>query len=287
MKKLLVLLCACGMLLSACGVESSVEISLPEETTTAAMTTGTSLTPAPAATDAQTLPPEMTETTIGTTTATPQTTTIATTAAAIISTQSAATTRQEGGQGGEEHGDEPHPLYFNYRFAPDYFSMRLAGGNYQTIEYNLEEALEHGVEELYTLDDFMFDGTPDLCIPVSGFDTPNVKYAVFTWDRDSEKFDEKPYLFVNPVCHADTKEIFTLEQSSEDGSEVCTVNVYGWRAGTNSIVPKVIRKYTADFTALTLSAYSLEGDAPDTPTVTEYDTKEALEQAVLDLYLIA
>lgn len=101
----------------------------------------------------------------------------------------------QGGIGDERNAATPLPEYFAYRFQPDSFSARLAGGNYQTISYDLSEAIQHTIEADYYLDDYDSDGDYDLYLPVKYEDSKVSRYAVFCWDSDSEKFLTEPVMF--------------------------------------------------------------------------------------------
>lgn len=281
------------LLLAGCSNKTKEQSSAVVTDTTEAMTEFTSDKPAPPEiTTAATLAAEA-ETT-GTETTTTAAVTEGTaegdpvsTAAPLITTLAPVTTQMMGGQGGQENGENPHPLHFNYFFSPEYVGLRLAGGNYQSISGDFAEAVEHNADMTYTLDDINFDGTPDLFVAIHGFDTPNVQYAVYLWNPDQKKFAETPLLYLNPVCHADTKEFYTLEQKKNDtdGEEtLCVMDVYTWAPSLSEIKPKKAREYVADFKALTLTETSTDGSDPKE---TSFESKEALEKAVLDLYSVS
>ena len=289
MKRILIAL-FCASLVLTTGCNNKPEEQSSEEQTKPVMTEITSQIPAPVLTSAPIASETTTVTSEATVTSQKAQTDSDSSAEALITTQSAVTTQQQGGQGGEAHAEDPNPLYFNYRFTSEYVSMRLAGGNYQSLQYDFSEALEHDVDMLYTLDDFNFDGWADLCIPVHGFGTPNTQYIVYFWNPEQRLYNEKFRQYINPVCHPETKEVFTLQQAQNDtdGEEtICIAEVYGWRPAQNEMKPKLIRRYTADFSALTLSMLVYESDSPDSPVITNVDSRDALEQAVLDLYLVS
>lgn len=284
MKKLPFILALGGLLLlTGCSGQSSGEsAALPTES---AMSEQTIERPVPEITTAATLAETTTAASATETTASLTTTAATGAAEPLITTLSAATTEQLGGQGGEENAETPDPRYFNYIISPDAISMRLAGGNYQTLRWDFTEHLEKYPEGKYTLDDIDFDGHPDLFIPVRGLDTPNVQYAVYRWTDDMRLFEDTPTLYCNPVCHPDSKEVFTLQQmkNETDGTEtISIIEAYAWRASLNKYALKKFREYRADFAALTLTASVLEDGVSE---VTHYDTKEALEKAMLELYL--
>ncbi len=180
------------------------------------------------------------------------------------------TTGMQGGQGGEAHADEPEPLYFNYRFAPDCVTMRLAGGNYQTIFYDFEAAVEHDVDSLYYLDDFDFDGSNDLAVPVIFADS-NITYAIFLWNKETMFYEEEPILLCNPSAIAESRQVVSL---TSDGTEASVLRFFIWDTGTLSETVMA----AADYTACTLTVTYPGGDSPE--TVTEYDSTEALNEAM-------
>ena len=126
-----------------------------------------------------------------------------TTAAASVTSAVPAETEQsaqrddsaafQGGIGDEEHAETPKPEFFVYRFQPDAFSARLAGGNYQTVEWDLSEAFSHQIDAEYFLEDQNEDGCFDLYIPASyDADAKITAYYVFLWDPNIEKFLTEP-----------------------------------------------------------------------------------------------
>lgn len=255
----------CGLLLSGCrGAESSeltAEETTAATTTTAEMTTVTSEIYARKTTTAPTLPAE---TTAGTTEAAEVTEPLATAQSNIVP-------QQQGGQGGEAHAEDPDPLYFNYRFAPDCFSMRLAGGNYQTIYYDLSEAVAHEIEALYTLADFNFDGSPDLVLPVQ-FANANTVDAIFFWNPDTLFYEEEPLLLVNPVPDAEREVINSLARNS---ASTWIMTTYAYQSGELT----AIQTATADFSDNTLTVSSLTAATDD--IVSQFTSAEALEEALL------
>ena len=189
----------------------------------------------------------------------------------LATAQSILTTQQKGGQGGEEHAEDIDPLYFDYRFSDTGVSMRLAGGNYQTINYNFSRAIEHDVDSLYTLDDFNFDGNPDLAVPVE-FDNANVTYAIFLWNPESFYYEEEPILIVNPVPYADSQIITSLERES---ASLWMMTTFTFTDGI--LMPYIVK--TADYEAMTLTTEYMDYSAPT--VVDQYDSTEALEAALL------
>lgn len=180
----------------------------------------------------------------------------------------------KGGEGGEEHAEEPHPDYFTYRFAADNVSMRLAGGNYQTLFYDFSEAVGRDAETAYGLEDFDFDGYPDLVVPTR-FDDGET-WTVFFWAAGQLKFSETPTVLENPVRDESSQTIRTLRRES-DGKIMLEM----WKLPPGEIAPEGGGAYfktetdCADFAALTLQ----------TPDGTQnFETPEALEVALLQRY---
>lgn len=100
----------------------------------------------------------------------------------------------QGGIGDERNAATPLPEFFAYRFQPDSFSARLAGGNYQTIPYDLSEAFQHTIDTDYYLADYDSDGDYDLYLPIKYEENKVSRYAVFCWDSVSEKFQTEPVI---------------------------------------------------------------------------------------------
>lgn len=212
---------------------------------------------------------ETTETTVQFTTDTTElpttAATTATTRQTLFTTSQAATELHQGGEGGEEHGSDPDPLFFNYRFGPDVVSMRLAGGNYQSIGYDFSGAIGETGEPDYFVEDCDFDGDADLAA-VCSYDGSDALYAIFLWDAGTLKFNEEPVLVYNPRLHRPTL-ITSLKQESDT---VASVTAYEWEDGSL----KEIWKQTADYAALTLT------DSVD-DSVTEFDDQDALTAQLL------
>ena len=178
-----------------------------------------------------------------------------------------------GGQGGEEHGDDPEPIYFNYRFTEEAVSMRLAGGNYQSIAFDFTEMLGHANgAELYTLTDYNFDGTPDLAVPTH-WDGDNVYYIVFIWDPETEKYNEDGLTMINPVVCPKSQLVCEIVYDGKIGAELTQREWYMGYLEMKTVVQ-------ANFDALALAV--AEDMTDRQPTKTEsYDTHEALEAAFL------
>ena len=103
-----------------------------------------------------------------------------------------ATTLFQGGIGLEKDAATPKPEFFSYRFQPDAFTARLAGGNYQTVLCDLSEAMQHQIDTEYYLSDYDSDGCFDLYLPTS-YDGEVVRtYWVFLWNPTDEKFLTEP-----------------------------------------------------------------------------------------------
>lgn len=100
----------------------------------------------------------------------------------------------QGGEGDEAHANDPMPEYFTYRFTPDGISVRLAGGTYQAILYDLTDALQHHADQLFSLTDTDDDGDFDLSVPIRFDGDAASEYAVFLWDADTKRFADKPIL---------------------------------------------------------------------------------------------
>lgn len=168
----------------------------------------------------------------------------------------------QGGEGGEEHGNDPDPSYFNYRFLPDGVSMRLAGGNYQVIPYDFSDMVIRGTVDYYFIEDINFNGSPDLFAAAS-FQNSDIIYAVFLWNPETLHFETEPLLLSNPVCHADTKTVTTTEQLEEN---TAVITAYRW--DSDNLVPA--GKYTADYAALTVTEET-DGAEKTTKTFTDRD----------------
>lgn len=178
-----------------------------------------------------------------------------------------------GGQGGEEHGEDPAPLYFNYRFSEDAVSMRLAGGNYQSVSYDFSKTVAHAAgRDIYTLADFNFDGEYDLCVPVD-WDGDNVYHAVFLWDNETSRFSETPLSFINPIVCPESRLVCEI---SYDGKIAAEMTQREWFEGYLDMKMVV----SANFDALALAV--ADDMTSRQPTKTEsFDTREALEKAFL------
>ena len=106
-----------------------------------------------------------------------------------------AVTMFQGGIGDEQTAETPKPEFFVYRFQPDGFAVRLAGGTYQIVSCDLSAAFDHRIDEEYYLDDFDHDGDFDLYIPASYDDDAHVlSYYLFCWNADEEKFLSDPQI---------------------------------------------------------------------------------------------
>ena len=107
--------------------------------------------------------------------------------------ESTVTAGFQGGIGGEQNAETPKPEFFIYRFQPDAFSARLAGGNYQTVACDLSAAFAHQIDAEYFLEDYDQDGCYDLYIPASyDADSRVLSYYVFCWDSAAELFRTEP-----------------------------------------------------------------------------------------------
>ena len=191
---------------------------------------------------------------------------------ATSGTTASVTTLAQGGQGGEDHASDPDPDYFTYRFFPDSVSMRLAGGNYQTVFYDFAEAVAHDAAELFYLSDFNYDGKPDLAVPVR-FSGDNITDAVFLWNADTSLFETEPVLLCNPITDQETKTVVCLTYDQNTGAEI-KLQFLSW----SDKEPAEIRTVSADYTALTLTDNGQDGE-----TVSQYDTTELLHKAILSL----
>jgi|GEM_PF-2397696 len=258
------------LLLTGCGNNETSAAEGSTEVTETGLTAVTTEAPVPATTAAPTITTAAETTTAAATSETAEST--STTLPPLATAQNILTTQQAGGQGGEEHAEDPEPLYFSYRFAADFVSMRLAGGNYQTIYYDFSEAAaREDIEELYTLSDFDFDGNPDLAVPVQ-FANANTVYAIFLWNPETMYYEEEPLQIINPVPYAETKTITSLAQ---DSAAVWVMTTYTLEDG----VLTAAETATADFEAGTLTVQPLTGNAE--PAVTEFSSSEELEAALI------
>ena len=178
-----------------------------------------------------------------------------------------------GGQGGEEHAEDAAPLYFSYRFTEEGVSMRLAGGNYQSIEYDFAEMLEHAAgRDLYSLVDFNFDGNLDLCVPFH-WDGDNVFYVVFLWEPDTEHFSETELYFINPIVCPQSMLVCEITYDGNIGAELTQREWFEGFLESKMVVQ-------ANFDALALAV--ADDMTNRRPSKTEsYDTHEELEKAFL------
>ena len=102
------------------------------------------------------------------------------------------TTLFQGGIGDEKDASTPKPEFFTYRFQPDAFSARLAGGNYQTVPCDLSAAMQHNIDAEYYPSDHDSDGWLDLFLPAGYEDEKVSSYFVFLWNPTDEKFLTAP-----------------------------------------------------------------------------------------------
>lgn len=237
MKRNVILPLLGAVLLTACGEAQAEPVSTQQTTAaaTTAVSTGTTAQPeattaavsaAAAGSTVQTTSAAVTQTSLlSVTSKMPETTTAA--SALTVPVTETTVTRLQGGGGGEEHAEDIDPLYFNYLFGEDEAAVRLAGGTYQVIPYDFGDALEHDVDTLYYLQDADFDGDLDLCVPVHFADT-DTEYAVFRWGADTKQFDVQPVLLMNPVFHAEKKQITASQHSTETKRRLTR---YGWENG--------------------------------------------------------
>ena len=180
MKQLLSLLCCGLLLLPCCGCTS--DASQPGQELSKADTVSTLSSALTAAAESQTTAAA------SVTSAVP-----GETEQSAHRDDSAVSTAFQGGIGDEEHAETPKPEFFVYRFQPDAFSARLAGGNYQTVEWDFSEAFSHQIDAEYFLEDQNEDGCFDLYIPASYDADANITaYYVFLWDPNHEKFMTEP-----------------------------------------------------------------------------------------------
>ncbi|MCR5306127.1 MAG: hypothetical protein K6E36_06475 [Oscillospiraceae bacterium] len=200
------------------------------------------------------------------------------TSASVSETVSTASSSlAQGGEGGEDHASDPDPEFFTYRFFPDSVSMRLAGGNYQTVFYDFEAALEHDVNSLYHLADYNFDSKPDLVVPVE-FSKKNITYAVFLWNPDTLHFQTEPLLLCNPQTDAATQTVSSLTYESEARPET-VLRFFRWE---NSSLSEV-RALIADFSALTLTDVPADGSE----SIVQFESEDALRTALQQQFLSA
>ena len=265
--KLFLISALAACICTACGESSAqvqTEITVPEPVTEV-----TTISTEPVSTsDTTAASVSTTKTETHTTETTTETeTTVSQTAASVPLITTVSTTVVQGGQGGEQHAADPNPLYFNYRFSPERVSMRLAGGNYQTILYDFEAAIEHDVDSLYSLTDYNFDGNPDLCVPVI-FADANITYAVFLWDADMMYFTNEPFLLCNPSVDAERSIISSL---TYDGAHTAIYRTFRW---DNDVLAETLYA-SADFQALTLTTKKENGEEQ----TDLYDSSDALKEA--------
>lgn len=268
MKQSLPCLLLCGLLCTGCtgkttNPESSqqTETAAPDPATAAASTeTATEITTAtsssvPADTTSSTDPeqPEAAET--------------------LFTAPEISAPDYQGGDGGEEHAETPLPQYFTYRFFENGVSMRLAGGNYQSLETDLSEVTQLQAETEYYLYDSDFDGDLDLSVPVRLTDAEKA-YAVFLWDDADAHFKAEPVLLRNPKYFEDEKCICTLQQVQGHG----IVTESQWTDGSLQTVLTA----DADYEALTLNVTDADGKM--LPDDKKFDDEQALTDALLRYY---
>ncbi len=241
--KHLIPLTIAALLLTACGKNtenSSTEISATDLTAQAEITTSAAETTQTTAAAATTIT-DSTETTTVSSSANGHTDI----PPAVFTTAEPASPRSTGGEGGEEHGNDPQPENFTYLFLPDSVSMRLAGGNYQTISYDFSALIDSGIEPFYYLEDLNLDGSLDLAVAEDDY-SEYTFYSYFFWNAETRKFEEKPsYSLRNPVVHPDSKTVTEMYNSDENTVHVTVHEIVdGWL--------NQVQCYTADFHALTL-----------------------------------
>lgn len=127
-----------------------------------------------------------------TSTTSESTTSVSDSADSVSSDAAEVTTLFQGGIGDEKDASTPKPEFFTYRFQPDAFSARLAGGNYQTVPCDLSAAMQHNIEAEYYLSDHDSDGWLDLFLPAGYEDERVSSYFVFLWNPTDEKFLTAP-----------------------------------------------------------------------------------------------
>ncbi len=288
MKRSVICICLLSLLLTACGAHSSGEESgssmetttVTAETTAANEESAGNAAPQSSTADSQAdtqTTEHLTEQTTGQTSAKEESQAAITTLyERQVPTAMITTTVTEavlGGQGGEEHGMDPAPLYFNYRFSEDAVSMRLAGGTYQSISYDFSKTVEHAAgKDIYSLADYNFDGELDLSVPVD-WDGDNVYYAVFLWDTEATRFSENALLCINPVICPKSKLVCEIRYDGKVGAEMTQRE---WFEGFLDMKQVV----SANFNVLALAV--ADDMTNRQPTKTEsFDTREELEAAFL------
>ena len=272
-------------LLCGCSEKSSAPVSEPEQTHTSAVTETTAVhtTEAPSSPDTQTTE----QTTVSdvqtsevqqTTVTAESTVTLPTTEPTQLSPVLVTTAIRiiNGGEGGEEHAQEPLPLYFDYRFYDDSVAVRLAGGTYQSLQYDFSETLRHGAAEQYTLLDFNFDGSDDLAVPVK-WDGANTTWAVFFWEPDSLHFRSEPDLCCNPIPVSEDKSLYEITYITDESGPVRTeIRIRFFND------PALSYSFVGDYTGLMLKCYAVQGDSKKN-YMTHYKSRDALTEALQDL----
>ena len=179
MNKTLIVLAGGALLLPCCGCTSDVSSESDADNPQTTVTSSTAVTES--------------ETTVSTSDTT--TTDIVTNRPDSQPDETEAVTMFQGGIGDEQSAETPKPEFFVYRFQPDGFAVRLAGGTYQTVSCDLSAAFDHRIDEEYYLDDFDHDGDFDLYIPASYDDDAHVlSYYLFCWNAGEEKFLSDPQI---------------------------------------------------------------------------------------------
>ncbi|MBQ8922520.1 MAG: hypothetical protein IJ060_10255 [Oscillospiraceae bacterium] len=172
---------------------------------------------------------------------------------------------------GEDHADDPYPLYFNYVFSGDSVAMRLTGGNYQTISCDFSKTIDANGKVNYHLYDCNFDGDPDLLVPVSK-DENKETYVMFIWNNSTKKFYETPITADNPTFSAEKKQYTTTGTLSSKQSVMVTG--YQWSGS----VPSIRFIVYADYKTKSLTyTDNVTGDT----TTKGYDTADELTEALI------
>lgn len=180
----------------------------------------------------------------------------------------------QGGDGGEEHAETPLPQYFTYRFFESGLSVRLAGGNYQSLSVDLSDMSPEDAESGYYLFDSDFDGDLDLSVPTVYTDS-HKEFAVFLWDDASAHFAETPVMLSDPQYFPEEKHLTTLSQTETEA----IVQDCVWQE--DSLLPVLTAKLELPGGLLTITQTNPEGS---TGQSTEQLNPEQLTGKLMQYY---
>lgn len=265
------LCCFTAALLTGCDKEKP-ESSTAEETTTTESTTAETTVTTESTTSTTTTTTHETTTTSTTSTTEETTTTFIEEEPIIIETEVTEATLPEHF---EEHADEPDPINFTFRFAPQYIDVRLAGGKYQTFYYDLSAVVNAENDELpYILADFNFDGYLDFCVPTVPKQT-NQNHIIYIWNPETLHFNEKPLEMLNPQIRP-VSQIISARFRKNTNQNI--LEMYSWIDGALTIQ----KRYMTNYRNLTISEIDFNNPATIAmPILHSYRNRAELDSAFL------